>query len=467
MRHNALEFVCFLMTLIAMVGKARAADDPDEALNLAISLVGDTDKELRAAGLQQVREGIKGTAATKKLTALLPKLSPEAQIGLLGALADRGDVAAGGAARDLIGSNDERVRVAAIGAVGALGDSTDATMLIKLLGDSAKPINAAARDALSRLRSRQATGIIIAALGQSKTKSAVDLINILAARRAGEATPVLLAAATDERQPVRQAAMNALGRLAEPDETAVAGMMRGILRADRGAERDAAETALKQVCDKIPDPEKRAAVPLAFYKGLADSGDQAGILPAIGRIGGKSAFEFIDRLTTAKEHNALSDAAVRALCLWPDASIADRLIDLTKHPIEPAQRIKTLQAVIRVAALHDKRSNADRLKLLKQAMELAQTDSERNLVVRRAGTIHTMDALHWVLPYIDQPAFAQKACESVAEMGHHRELREPNKAEFDLALDKVIKISRNPVTVDEAERYKKGETFNRANKKEE
>jgi len=49
----------------------------------------------------------------------------------------------------------------------------------------------------------------------------------------------------------------------------------------------------------------------------------------------------------------------------------------------------------------------------------------------------------------------------VVELAHHRDLREPNKAEFDRALDKVIQTSKDATVVDRANRYKKGQTWAR------
>jgi hypothetical protein len=47
------------------------------------------------------------------------------------------------------------------------------------------------------------------------------------------------------------------------------------------------------------------------------------------------------------------------------------------------------------------------------------------------------------------------------EIAHHREVRDSHKAEFDKALDKVIATSKNPVVVERANRYKRGETWDR------
>jgi hypothetical protein len=65
------------------------------------------------------------------------------------------------------------------------------------------------------------------------------------------------------------------------------------------------------------------------------------------------------------------------------------------------------------------------------------------------------------MPYLDRPEFVQAACETIVELAHHREVREPNKVEFDSALDKVIKLSRDEVIVERANRYKNGETWER------
>jgi hypothetical protein len=69
-----------------------------------------------------------------------------------------------------------------------------------------------------------------------------------------------------------------------------------------------------------------------------------------------------------------------------------------------------------------------------------------------------MDSLRFVLSYMDKPELAERACATVVELAHYRELRDPNKVEFDNALDKVIGICKDPVLVDRAKRYKRGET---------
>ncbi len=121
----------------------------------------------------------------------------------------------------------------------------------------------------------------------------------------------------------------------------------------------------------------------------------------------------------------------------------------------------TLAALIRVAPLPDKRPDSERLALLKKAMEMSTRDAERSQVLRRARAIRTVETLRFLTPFLEQPEFAQLACESVVELAHHRGLRQPNKAEFDKALDKVIATSKDAVVVERANRYKRNQTWAR------
>ena len=101
-----------------------------------------------------------------------------------------------------------------------------------------------------------------------------------------------------------------------------------------------------------------------------------------------------------------------------------------------------VNALIRVAPLPDKRPDAERLAMLKRAMELASSDGQKALALKRAPAIRSLETLRFVVPYMDQPKFAQVACESVVELAHHKELRQPNKAEFDKALERRLPLAK-------------------------
>jgi hypothetical protein len=96
-----------------------------------------------------------------------------------------------------------------------------------------------------------------------------------------------------------------------------------------------------------------------------------------------------------------------------------------------------------------------RLAMLKQAIQLAQRDEERALVLERASAVRSVQTLRFLLPYLET-SLAEPAARSIVELARHKELREPNKKEFGAALTKVIKTSTDPTTLDKARRYLQG-----------
>lgn len=444
--------------LAAIVGlcdvQSAASGTSDEVMQMITNLVRETDRDMRAAGLQQVREKAKGAAATTQFAALLPTLPPDAQAGLLAALADRGDRTARPAVLEMLKSREEPVCAAAARALGSLGETADVPLLAELLSAKAEAVRTAARSSLTRLAGPDVHAAIVAELEKATPQGCVELLGVLGARRATDTIPAMLEAARDAHAEVRVAAMAVLGKLAAPEH--VADMVQRVLYAEPGPERQAAETAVLLVCKRIDDASRWADLALPAWEKQNDY-DKMLLLPTLGRLGGPTALKLVEAAIADKDPER-HQTGIQALCNWPDATVTERLADLAPTAGDANQRILILRALIRVAALPDTRSNADRLKWLMKAMTMATRDEERNMVVKRVRAVRTVESLRFVVPYLDQPAFAQEACATVVELAHHRELREPNKAEFDKALDAVIRTSQDADAVDRAKRYKKGQT---------
>ena len=459
MTVNRAKFFAVILVALASgpVAPLAAAEEPnDDLIQMIVDLLADQDKDIRALALDQVRTDVPGEAATKRFAAELSKLPPDAQVGLIGALADREDAVARPAVLEaLAAARDESVRVAAIRAIGALGEPSDTSLLVRVLAEAFNAEKNAARASLIRLAGEDASQAIARSMNEAPPAVRVALIEILTARRAIDAAPDLLTAAIDADANVRAAAMTALGQLAGPEH--VPGMVQGVLKAEQGAERQAAEKALALVCHREADADKRADALLAAMANL-QSAEQTAVLPALGRVGSPSALKMIEAVI-AEPDPQRHDAGVRALCNWPDASVAPRLVELIESEEHAEHRAMSLRALIRVAALPDVRSDQQRLELLQQAMKLCARDEDRRLALNRAPAIRTVESLRFVLPYLEQPALTEQACQSVVELAHHRGLREPNKVEFDRALDKVLSISNDPIVRERAQRYKNGQTW--------
>lgn len=436
----------------------RADQTSDELVQMIVKLLGDSDREFRAAGLDQVRTGAKGPSATKLFASQLPKLDASAQAALLDALADRGDAVARPAVLELLAATrEDTVRVAAIAALGKLGEPADVPLLINSLSAQADAERAAARNSLTQIRGASINGALAAESKSGAPAVRAALLDVLAIRRAKDETPALIAATIDDNPQVRGAGMSALGRIGRAEQ--LAEMLPGVLKADKGGERDAAERNVALVCSRIGNEDARGEALIKALSGVsAAQTDQ--LLSLVGRVGGRKLIDFVAAIATGPDP-ARRRLGIDALGKWPDASVADRLLEITTAATEPAERSQAFQGYVKICATRDNRSDKQRLERMKQAMQIAKTPEEEMLVINRARTAYDVETVRFVLPYIDQPPFAQIACETVVEIAHHREVRDPNKAEFDKALDKVIATSKDPVVVDRAGRYKRGETWTR------
>jgi HEAT repeat protein len=460
MRRFSLSFFALAAICLCSYNVSRAAEGkPEDVRQMIMNLLTNPDGEFRAAGLDKIRTGVKGADATKMFAGQLPKLEPATQIALLSALADRGDSAARPAVLDLFKSSEnEKVRVAAIAALGKLGDASDLPALIGLLSGKTDAERQAARASLVQLRGPKISGEIAAAAGKAPVAEKVTLLDVLANRRARDQVGTMIAASTDDNAQVRMAAMSALGRVGTPEQ--LAEMIPGILKAERGGERDAAERNVAQVCLKIENQDQRGEALIKVVEKVGqDQRDQ--LLSLIGRVGGKKLIDYVAAIATGPDM-ARRKMGIDALSKWPNSGTADKLLEITKNATDAAERSQAFQGFVKIGAIRDEgRNDMQRLERMRQAMDIANTPEERTLVISRCRTAYALETVKYVLPYVEKEEFAQIACETIVEIAHHREVRDRNKAEFDKALDKVIATSKDTVVIDRAGRYKRGETWTR------
>lgn len=456
MKRNVARILVGIACLVTAAPTVVCAEDPE--LQNACQCILDHDKEVRALGLEQVREGLKGPEATRRFAALLPQLAPDGQRDLIIALGDRADRVALPAVQKFIASDVPEIRSAAIRAVGALGGKDEAALLVMLLG---KPECEA--DAKAAILCLHGVGVHEALLAQAKQTPAVcpAVFRLLVTRHAVDAVPELLAAANDTDAEVRGAALSALGQLAGPEQ--VVEMAKMALKASQPSDRAAVERALAVLSARSGKPDACAQPLLALMQTQGPEGKGV-LFSALGRIGGKTARDVV--FTSLGDADAaVRQAALRALCNWPDGTVAARLAEIATKDDDPANRKMALEALIRVAPLpndrrrpHGDRSDGERLAMTKKAMELATTRQQKEAILRRAGAIYTMDTLQFVEPYLDQPEFAEAAAEAIVAIAHHKEVRHAHPKEFDEVLGRVIKISKNPKLINEATRYKEDRT---------
>lgn len=449
---------CLLMGIILCAIPSVVRADSDTLASQIVKLLSNPDREFRAAGLDAIRTSAKGVEHTKTFAAELPKLDAEAQAALITALGDRGDVAALPAVLEqLADTKEETVRAAALAALGEIGSASELPTLIKALGTGSNPEQQAARTALIRMTDASAAKTIAADSKTASTQVRGRLIEILAVRRATSEAPAIIAATTDKDDGVRTAAMNALGQIGQPDQ--LAAMLPGVLMASRGGERDNAERNVAEVCKRIGNENERGDALIAAL-GTVDAEQRDELMSLVGRVGGKRLIKFVADIAAGSDASRRT-FGIDALSKWPDASPADTLLEIANNTKDAGERRQAFAAFVKVCASRDNRNDQQRLDRMKQAMQEARNVEEKMAVIHRTRTAYDVESMRFVRPYLDQSEFSQIACETIVELAHNRQVRDPNKEEFDAVLDKVIKLAKNEEWIERANRYKRGETWER------
>ncbi len=423
----------------------------DKAGELILGILTGTDAAASAIAVGQIENLPAG--ALKALAARIEDLPVSSRVLVITAIAARGDRSQLPVAVAAATANDPSVKRAGVLALGRLGDASSVELLLDLMSGK----DAVAGVAAESLASLPAEGVnekLLSVLDAEKTPArTVALLNVLERRRATAAVPALLKAAAGTDAGVRIAAFNGLKSLATPEH--LPGMIAALLKTEKAKDRDQAEQAIVAVALQIANAEKRAEPVLAAIKDTAKD-RAADLLPVLGRIGGPDARKVV-REALSSSDAALHDAAIVAICNWPDVSANEDLLALAEKSKVDGEKLRSLQALIRVNTVLVERTPEERvaaLGVMKKAMELATRDDERRAILEGLGNVRHIDTLHFVVPYLDQPALAQAACKGIVDLAHSKMLRDPNKAEFVKVLDRVIATTKDKNLAERAKGYK-------------
>ena len=402
-RLPLLATACLAAMLWGGAGPARlsAAQAPSaDLLQLIADLVSDSDKQMRAIGLQQVRGEAPGEAATQRFVELLPKLRPDARAELVEALGERGDPVARPAVVKMADDSDQAVRAAALRALAGVGGAGQVPLLVRRLAADSAAEQTAAAYSLTRLKIEGVNRAMVATFDDSPTEVRVKLLEILAARHAKEAVATVLAAASDPETTIQLAALDALRTLAGEGQTS--DLVRLLQSATTEAHRTKAEAALMSLCGR----ERDKCVP-ALAAGLADADapTRQTLLQALARAGGPAAQKAVASCLDDSDQ-AVRDEAVRMLSLWPDRAVVPRLKKIAAGD-NLRHHVLAVRGLVRLASPEGEQP-AD-LELLGDTFRLARRRDEKQLALAVLGRTANRESLALAVALLDDPEIAEEA----------------------------------------------------------
>ncbi len=234
---------------------------------------------------------------------------------------------------------------------------------------------------------------------------------------------------------VKQAAYSALKNVVTADNLPVLyDLLENAAPQDVAALQQAIGAAVKGIA-----PDKRLAT-LTGQMDATPKEKQYLYYPILTATGIPGSLEIVtDRF--AKESGTAKDAAFQALLDWQGHQTAGLLLNICKDPSASRYFDRALARYITLAS-DPALTGENRRLLLANALEIAKTDGQKNLILKNLGGTDSYPALLLSGGYLDQPALRQAAAGAVMNIAlNNKEFTGPQVRAL---LEKVIEVLDNP-----------------------
>ncbi|MDO4187017.1 MAG: DUF1080 domain-containing protein [Bacteroidales bacterium] len=399
---------------------------PDKALKTLEKALKDNDKEYRNAALRFASDYANSEMYTK-LVKRLPKMKPFVKTDILNWLGYEAlqspeknslikniqvslDVPGKQVLLEQLQSTDPEVKTAAAWALQRIGDTSVISNLAGLLrSDKAEEV-ALGQQTLAAF-SGNITDAVTRAIAQGSNAGKIAGLQLLAGRKANLGLGTVIQQTKSDNAEVRKAAYTALksvveaqnftnmcGMLEEADAAYVPDMQQAVIATI------ATLPAAEQVQTVTQRMNQSAGKSYLYYTVLATTGDA-------------KALETIKNNLNAA-NATVRDAAFDALLQWKDQRACEELLRIC-GTASGDQFQKALQRYVTLAS-DEALTGEYRLILLREAMQVAKTDDQRNNILKQIEKTGTFQALMLAGRYLDNRALQQAAASAVMNIaiGH-------------------------------------------------
>ena len=419
--------------------------NPQRATALISDALQSNDKTIRLTAVLLARI-TPARGATKQLAACLPKLSPEMQICLIGALAERADASGiEDVFKAYAAKDDAAVRAVALTALGKVNDSSQLMFLLERAAATTGDERQAARDSLARMHGATIDGQLGAKFETVSSEVKIEIIRTLAARNAKKSFDTLMKAAGDKDSKVRIEAWRALGGLGNEKRFSE---MVDLLEKAHNEERADAEEAVVTVLREVPANRYPAAMILKKLDAALGKEIKLSLLRTLASAGDDRTLATIR--AAAKDADAdTRDVAIRGLCAWPTPAVIDDLQAQARAGDPELYRVLALGGCIRLLPLLPNRTPPDRVTLLTEWSKLATRAAEKRAILGQIGDYPTLAAMQMALPFLKDQETANEAGLAIVKIAQTLKASQP--AAVRTAMQQVIGAARNEQVVKSAD----------------
>jgi len=417
-----------------------AAVQPQAVVPRVVEALKSDDVRLRAMAAAVVRE-VSGSEAVRALADELPRLAPDTQVTVLGALAIRADAAARPAVVEAAASKEAAVKIAALKTLGAVGNQQDVAMLLAAAAaPSAGPEREAARASLVRLRGAEAA--LLAATEKGETAARVEAIAALAARRCTAALPAMVKLTAEKEGGIRSAAIDAVGQIGSEADVH---RLVALALADP-KQSQSVPSAVGNIARRTSDRNKVAA-PIIGALAKADQTCKPVLVQMLSAAGGDKAVEALRSLL--KDPDAeIAESVLRSLANWEDDRPAADLLEVARSSTVAARQVIALRGYIRMIGLAKERPATETLARYAEAMKLARRADETKAALAGLGEVKDAAAMKLIEPCLADEA--TKAEAAAAALRVARAIQGGQQAQAVEIAKKVLATTKDPNLVRQA-----------------
>jgi HEAT repeat protein len=423
-----------------------------DGLPLLLEQLRSTDKDFAGIGLRTARE-LPGIVVTAALGKELERCSPERQVFLLLAIADRSDSGVMPIVIQSAQSRSAKLRLAAVGVLDRLGDPFGLPTLLYLAAEGDKALAPAALTAVARMPGSQVDKEILTRLQASNGKMREVLITLAGRRRIEAAVPMITQYAEDTDAGCRRAAVQALGDMGGTKQ--VGDLARLLSKAQNEKERADIEIALVGIASRNGTNCVAELLPLAQSE---ESAVRIIAMNVLGSAGGPQALAAVKAAVEDKDE-AVQAEAVRTLSTWPnnwpeDSAVAEPLLTLAKSAAKPSYQVLALRGYLQYVKEDKQLKAGEKMEMINDLQPLLKRAEEKRLAIATLDTIPTAASVAMLTSFAADPDLAEDTSAALLNLAG-KDHKGVSKAERKKALQLVVEKTKNDETKKKAEKLLK------------
>jgi HEAT repeat protein len=334
---------------------------------------GSQEPEVQDAAIRLIA-GIPGRDSTVALMDRFGSLPAPAQVRLLAALAEHGDVTARPLLTQAAKGNSAAVRTAALAGLGKLGDEGSVGLLAEAAASGQTAEQAAGRQSLSELRGPGIDTAIVAAIGASSGNVKAELILAADERGSTAAAGALIQAVHQSDPDVRRSALRALRNVAGPAQVPA---LLEIVKTSEAPDRDATQ-ALAAALKRSPPAEMSRAI--SAYKATSSLAPRLALIEAMGQTSSGDVLALL-RDCLKDSNPEIERGAILALTGWADPAPLPDLLAIAKTSADPTLQVLSVRGCLKLIAAPSQHPIRESAKLLAGVMPLAKQPAEKKAVL--------------------------------------------------------------------------------------